>query len=347
MAKPSADYLLMHIGHPKTGTSSIQAALLKSRSALMRQSVLHPETTSRSGNNNALAAHIFGAEAYSVPRLRREGRTRQDLLEASDKAWARFIGDVSRHRPAKVVLSSEQFFRVVTPEQEQPFQKALAEVAREVEILAYLRSPVTFFLSSLQQRLKFYRPPRTPPASRLRPVLESMAKNLPGCLTLRVFDRALLSGGDVVRDFFANSLPEIDIGTLSFPKQEQNVTHSAEAMALLQENHQGQIRLARDPEKAARAIRLADLAVTGGTRPVFHPHMRQAAIDRSADDLLWLRDAQGVMFPDIDYEQIRPLSGEDPMLQATRIADICPVDATRKAEVLALAKRKAAWWMLT
>jgi hypothetical protein len=105
----------------------------------------------------------------------------------------------------------------------------------------------------------------------------------------------------------------------------------------------------RPPAHACRAPQKRP-ARSGGRRRDpggIHPHIRQAVIDRSSDDLFWLRDTFDVVFLGIDYSLIRPVVGDDPLLHFARIEVICLVNNRRKAEVLTLAKRKATWRMLS
>jgi len=340
-----AERLLLHVGHPKTGTSSLQATLRKSHDALLGQSILHPLIGTRTGNNRTLIPYLLGPSEIEKKRLGRTRPNRQAAAAAQPlTTWNSFLAALDHARPDTVILSSEQFFRVIHPEQQAQYCAALRSVATEIEVIAYLRSPPSYFLSHMNQRLKFYRPTRIRSGAWLRPVIDSMIRHGPGRVSLNVFDRSVMTGGDIVQDFFARNLPDFDTTLLGAAERESNTTISTEAMALLQQSHSGGIGLSRNRHRASRAIRAADRAIPNPTRPDFRDGVRQIAIDRAADDLFWLRDTHGLVFPDIDYTQIRPLAGDDPMLRLTRIEDICPVNPERKAEVLALARSKAAWW---
>ncbi|QKK02972.1 MAG: hypothetical protein HND55_10155 [Pseudomonadota bacterium] len=337
---PPARRLLLHIGHPKTGTTSLQETLQWSHECLLGQSILHPQTDgSEPGNNKDLAPHFLGPPAAGSSNPGRDTTRDQNDPTRTARAWDRFVSELHDRRPDTVVISSEYLFRAIRPAQRAHFSATLRSIATDLEIIAYLRSPASFYLSALNQRLKFYRPVRVRQGCWLRPVLEPMMQLPPARVSLNLYDRSLMTGGDTVQDFFARYLPDFDTARLTRVERERNTTISTEAMALLQASHCGELDLSQNKHRAARAICEADRGIPYPTLPDYYPEARQAAINRASADLLWLRDVHDLTFPDIDYGRIRPAPGHDPMSGPPRIEDICPIDPQRKAELLALARR--------
>ena len=85
-----------------------------------------------------------------------------------------------------------------------------------------------------------------------------------------------------------------------------------------------------DTDRLLEAIRAADAAVTGDLRPRLLEPVR-AAIDLASDDLLWLRDAYGIVFDGIDYDRIvaPALPIREMKQRPKRIDEICVIDPER------------------
>lgn len=343
----TAERLLVHIGHPKTGTTSLQAVLHASHDYLVKNGVYHPITHEKRGNNSEIVPYLLGPEVISEFRLNRLRQTAASAVAEADSHWNKLLADLVRIRPKTVVLSSEMMFSPVGSDRKSHLEAALHSIATDIQTIAYLRSPGSFFLSSLQQTLKFARPPRPPKPDRLRSRLAPIAENMPGRLSLNVFERTQLAGGDLVLDFFAKYLPDVDVGGLIRPEAERNITHSPEAISLLLENSLDQRPVRKDRHLSARAIRRADQAIPGKSRPVLFPEVHQAIIDHEREDLLWLRDTFGVVFSDVDYSRISTTGGINPLARFKRVEDLCAVDPDRKAKLRDKALRETAWWRWT
>ena len=140
-------------------------------------------------------------------------------------------------------------------------------------------------------------------------VLESYAAAFgAAALRPRVYDRAQLAQGDIVADFLAAHLPEraIDPAALTRPAN-ANESVSAEAMDLMRRFRLAFHRRADDVATAdsaqlLRTLRRADAAV-GAQRPRLRPEIAEM-IDYARADPLALRDAYGLVFPDLDYRRL-------------------------------------------
>ena len=133
--------LYLHVGHSKTGTSWVQAALRENAAALARDGLGYPviygtgdEQGAEIGQGNGLALATAPIEEW--------------------EAGLRMI-DRSAH-PAGVVLSSEEFFPRLGEFDESAVlpRAALAAGFERVEILLFIRNPVAHAASLWQQYLK-------------------------------------------------------------------------------------------------------------------------------------------------------------------------------------------------
>lgn len=327
-----AGQLLFHIGQAKTGTSSLQTTLFESHRKLLRHSVLHVQPATKNGNSRELTPILLDPNAFSDLRLARWGQTRAGALEAARREWANIVAQTAKHTPETLVISSESFFRKLDPACAETLVEKLKSVAEDTRIIAYVRSPQSHFLSLAQQRLKEKtRPNAKPaPANRFRRVLGPFSQLFPGKLSLNVFDRSNLVSGDIVADFASKYLPNVPWGDLSTPKKERNVSLSAEAMAVLQDINLGHITPTRSNAKSIAFIRKLDATIPNPSRPKLHAHIAEDIINRSAEDLFWLRDEFGLTFPDIDYAAVKPVIENGSDVELSAVGDICAVNQERK-----------------
>lgn len=308
--------LILHIGHGKTGTSTLQRTLVASQSVLAGKGILHPSTAPHKHNHKPLIPRLL------TPSDQSSGDT------TANAQWNLTQSQIEQIKPHTLILSSEQLFRPWAPEQLTNLVQNLRSIAQHITVVAYIREPAGLALSTLQQSMKS----RAFPATGLkllnpRAVLEGYEKAGFDAVQVRAFDRKTLAGGSVIQDFFETALPDVDLADLVMTPDE-NTSMSAEAMSVLQDIHSGKRRLLIG--KPRREVRDADQRLKGFTRPKLLPHMRDA-IRASYDHYHWLREEYGVTFSGFDLPDMKPSDARKVLDQAKAIEDICPVDADRKS----------------
>ncbi|OWU82248.1 hypothetical protein ATO6_22650 [Oceanicola sp. 22II-s10i] len=182
--------VLLHIGDGKCGSTSIQAALFDAGAELSKEGVLY-HAEKRVGGQAPLATLIgVTARAENMERLR--ARSRETLREIGRRA--------TEHDAA--ILSGEKFIRANPGD----FIGMLGEVFPELEtitVLAYVRDPLSMYLSVEQQRLKasaWFAPP-----TQVRDMSKALSRwrRSPRVnrMEVRAFDPQRFPEGSVVRDF--------------------------------------------------------------------------------------------------------------------------------------------------
>lgn len=313
--------LVLHIGHAKTGTTTLQKTLTASQSVLLEQGVLYPSTAPHKNNHRFLIPHLIESEDQQ--------KTNPETREARE-LWQNVVQQIQREAPHTVLLSAEQLFRPWHPVQMNAMIAKLRSVATSIAVIAYIREPAALTLSLLQQGLKW----RALPASGLkppnpRPALEAYQKADFDDLTVRAFDRRMLAGGSVVQDFFANSLPNIDIANLVCPADD-NTSISAEAMAVLQDIHSGKLRF--QIGKPRREVRRADRQLSGFSSPQLRPEIRDA-ICASYEHYDWLHENFGVRFQGGEFSNMDLAAARTLLAEVNRVEDFCTVDSGRKSKL--------------
>jgi hypothetical protein len=333
--------LVLHVGMSKSGSTALQLGLHALKDRLLEAGYLYPNGKPRPHN------HVFFLLGVALPpgKLPRSYRPRYGdkpaLVARELQAWLGGVQDeIARRRPKALLMSGEDLFaRVSGPEAFERLGAALRQLADEVEVVAYLRKPSDFYLASTQQILHADHRIRPLAPIAYRAPLEGYAA-IADRLHVFKYDRADFPGGDVLRHYLQAFCPELAAEDL--PRLEANVSLSVEAMAIL-----AAYRRRHHPDKAHRftgdanlvraALGRADAALPAG-RPRLRPELAQT-IDEGSTDLLWLRDAHGIVFEGIDYERIAPMAVRR---RRPRLDEICAIDAGREAELGLFALRHLA-----
>jgi len=321
--------LILHVGHPKTGTTTLQYALLTNRRRLARKGICYP-AIEKEYKHSLLIPHLLKTEKPDL--CRRLKISPEQLAERSRRAWSQICASTRDTATDLVIISAEGFWGRGSSQEIAWLCSSLREIADEIHLVAYLRSPDQLFLSRLNQKMRKMRKlPRVMEGYYRKSIL-SCASGKFDRISLRVFDRSQLAKSDIVSDFIETFVPELTEGIDRSKIRRTNESVSTEAMALLQElktsnGFASGLPARRLRGRVDRLVRTADAALEGATRPSLHRPVSDAIIARSAD-LLWLRDQHGITFPDVDYSRVGAPSKVD--LDACKdVRDFCPVQDQR------------------
>lgn len=344
MAKPQK--LVIHIGHPKTGTTTLQRILLRSRKTLSANGVLfphfgkaYPKSNQYKGNAKLLRYALLN-ELDGVNERSSEFRSDPERARsASEQCWSSLLEMIEKADFRKVLLSSEQFFVPRSAEDIAHLNNQAQLIAQQSEIVAYLRSPASMVVSSTQQSLKRVRPIFKPKQDYFFSTIAPLKEHFGGEVSLNIFDRPLLKDGDFLADFMSKYVPEVDVGTLKNDIGGLNETHSAEAMAILMDLKAHRLPQGHNYQALIAEVRRADDRIKSPTKPKMSSEAAQAFINFRARDLFWLRDECGLVFPDIDYGAIDADDVDREILNFDAAEQICAVNADRKAAVFQQAQK--------
>lgn len=333
--------LLLHIGQPKTGTTTLQFVLNEARDALRTQGVLFPDIYPHWGNAEIMGYLFFDRQHVEWWRRAWLKEDYPEAMATAVKYWDQIKQDVASTGPDTLVISSESFFRPSQPAAIAQANNLFAEVAETTKIVGYLRAPDAFFLSRMQQRLKMFMTTEHGSHTRMKDVIEPLMKYLDGTIALNIFDPEVMHDGDIVTDFMTRHLPQVDLGKLPRQTAQANTSLSAEAIAILLDVATGQQQLRVDRAAFLQEVLRFDALIAEPTKPRLKPHVAQSMINWSAPDLFWLRETHGLTFRDIDYDSLNPEEVDYEFLQVTSIHNLCEVNAERKQELLNSALSRA------
>jgi hypothetical protein len=303
---------ILHIGMPKTGTTSLQNTFAASARALQDHSVCYPTgLASSSCNHRILANAIMPAERF--PRHMAAFRNREvadglyrELLDSIDQG-------VRRLSPRVLLLSSESLFRGPRTEYRDTFEKTVEGFGgNDVRVVAYLRSPSGIYLALLQQKVKASHtllPLRSPSYLRsLRRYGKLFGRK---SVSPRVFERDKLQQNDIVHDFHHHFLEPhgVPLSALNY-QGDKNTSLSGESMALCVLFWQrffpdADNLLTRTSRQLVQTLGNADKAAGAG-RPRLKSSVVAFLDSLAVPQLTVLKEKWGIKFSDYDYESTGP-----------------------------------------
>lgn len=324
--------LILHIGDAKTGTTTLQKCLFDSHETLLKHGFLYPKPHTGI-MHHGIIPYLLGVE--ETPKWIRN-QSQYDafkILEVSRKAWESILTQISNNPKCTVILSAEHLFGFA---KSAHFQDALGKIrnlADEIVIVAYVRSPSGRYLSSKQENLKCGKinsPPDGYPI--YRTALEPLLKQHNLRVEIQKFDRNFLIGNDIITDFASRYLTPQAMKLLERPNSDLNTSLSPEAMAILETicNNNTPKRFAHIGavnHRLKQYIDAVDRAIPGKKSPYYKPGIASIVHDQ-ATDLKWLEDNFAIKFdrPEIDVGTTRI----DPKALVS-VHDLCVVDEARMA----------------
>jgi len=280
--------LIIHIGTPKAGSSSLQVALDANRELLAERGILYP-AIGRAAHHTDLAVGLHDANAIRGIDVRRYGNDPRAVVRRTEAAWQSIEDQVRRYAPETLILSAENFMSI---DDFDTLRKWLTRIlpGAETTSVAYLRGPVANHESKVSQRLG-----RTPMIRLPGPLPWNTRLNrwkTVGALRLR----DLSTVGDVRMDF----LETVQRGLASevtMPERNANVSLTGEGCIALQammfncQNRDASATVEKSRHWRARLYR-AEAALSGSLslrRVSVNPAVRWLILDAWYEEAMALR----------------------------------------------------------
>lgn len=270
--------VIVHIGSPKTGTTSIQNTLSQNEAALSQLGFRYARAFRKGPSHNFMTVLLRQGEgAFVARKLDREAR----------------LSDT-----AQIILSSELLFAL---DGGALLEQALSpNLKDDLRIICYLRRPDLYAEAMFKQRLKsgklrvpFRKFLRTRMETlRYLPILEQFSQRFgQTALVPRIFSSTTLSGGDVVEDFL-DLVGVRDRSDLAKEHGQSNKTLSLEASQAV-----GEITFSSSKERrdTIRHLMLTADAALFRSRDILDPTARSELLNSVSEDLEQIRH---MYFPD-------------------------------------------------
>jgi hypothetical protein len=141
---------ILHVGPPKTGSTTIQTFLRQNREILLSKGILalaHYEIPRK-------LPFFFKSDASLTPWAKRQQLNQPQRIEALKKDTRKYIASqVKQYKPDTLVLSSEGLSRM-DPADMNNMRDYLRSYASEIEILIFLRRPDFRILSAYKNKVR-------------------------------------------------------------------------------------------------------------------------------------------------------------------------------------------------
>ncbi|NRD89510.1 hypothetical protein C8024_08735 [Sphingopyxis sp. BSNA05] len=287
--------LIIHIGTPKAGSSSLQVALKANRSQLLEHGILHP-AIGRGAHHADLASGLHVPEAMRDIDLRRNGNDPAAVMRKTEAAWQSVADQVAKHNPETLILSAENFLSIDDFDTLRAWLERIAPGVSPTSV-AYLRAPVPNHESKASQRLGWTSKVRLPASL----AWHSRLMRWKAIGTVRLRDLAKV--GDIRTDFL-ESVQEGLTSAVSLPERNANVSLTGEGcialQAVLMNKPAGNVGSHVERSRAWRA-RLAEAeAALGQSLPLrrvtVNPAVRWLILDAWHNEALALREEFGFQF---------------------------------------------------
>lgn len=273
---PAEPKLILHIGDPKTGTSSIQRALQRNLI---------------SSRNGQVSGFISGKSSANAVAVARGFHGRDPVrVRASMKQLAPWIGTA---RAEFLVLSSEFFIDATPGVVKRAFLRRHPALAAEMRVIAYARPHFGRTLSAYAERVKcgytlksfsdwlpqFIADGSLNYSKRFQRWREAFGDGF----VLRPFLRNELRDGDAVADFFSivTGDPDVTVGDLPHENQSQSLRALSGLLAFNRHLHEAGIK-GRQSIPLARSIARAVTSHSADIKPELD-QVSMAAIARICD----------------------------------------------------------------
>lgn len=332
--------VILHIGQPKTGTTSLQRRLAAQRESLLEKGINYPKLAMNDFNHRCLDPAISGVKKFPADIRLGLGETGSEIVQASKQEWKYLHKTFDRDM---LILSGENFFHPLEGQAKARLKWFLSKGGEfDCRVLTYIRNPSDRYLSFVQEQLKLVNRIMALKAYPFMNVLTSYRQTFGVDFHVRLYDPELLIGSDVLTDFknwLGEGARHIDT---QLKTNSPNTSLSAEAMAILT-RLDGRRRDKTKAEvlnnrKKLNALRKLDRTTPGATKPKLKPEPK-AFIEQNSPELLKLRDGFGLSFPDVDYKRIKP-GHQSEKRMVTKFSQICDFDKDRSEVLIEGLKRK-------
>jgi hypothetical protein len=289
--------VIIHIGMPKTGTTSLQSTLHRNRDFLLGEGILYPEL-SKIKHAHHLLMPLFTPPDRVWSRVKSVyGTSPSALLSGAKAEWESILEAVRTNKPEKLILSTEAFFVGIFPKKMERLRDMILDVSSSVRVVGYVRSPESYYRSILLERAKRPIPIRPPEPIIYRRPIEQFESAFSTSATINIFNRKSLYGGDISIDFLKNVMgaaPGISVS------KSGNVSLSPEAMLVFREYMFGENPnqtwgIGAEQAEVLRSLKELELELMPRSKTRLYPELERQ-IRHVSSDTAWLKDRYGIDF---------------------------------------------------
>lgn len=320
--------VLIHIGSGKTGTSSIQNALYLNNEHF---DFTYPVV---SGNGHQNIDSLF-KNYHQVSRSVKSKCSKDNYKKFKDNFRKRFISNIDCNK--NLVLSSEYLFDFSEGEVKELKDFLNKMGFSEFKIIVYLRSPSSFYLSFIQQRLKASYKIPSPFDFRVEYMDKiSIWQSCFGseAISVNEFSPHKMLKGNVVEDFFdkLKLYFEIDFDFDFFDFDSKNESLSAENMCLMKEYRYLYFKDEDNLFRSSSTVfqKALSLPKEIGTKPILKSYFKKIILSNNFEDIRKLSETFNVFNEEIEELDISPTNRNEYITFNGELSDLLSNDLSDK-----------------
>jgi hypothetical protein len=311
--------IILHIGFPKTATTSLQLGLKANRARLEAAGLLYP-----------LVDRDF-KQRYLKFLVSKHQESRQ-----ADPVLRRLAECISSHPDKHVLLSCEELTNLYMSDFSDRSLARLYDFLRtltsDIRLIAYVRNPAEFYISMMQEKLKRSAGIVAPESFRVRfaDILAQYEKVFQVKAIVRNFTRSELIGQDIITDFFAQFADLFTIDLAAWDRLEANEALTPETLFVLDLAHRAapepQPRRTRRKEVEGfwRNLQRIARSLDNTGKPTLFRAAAEAVLQANEEDGRALAQRYGVRFA--KYESLDRRPQYSPAEQMSDVENIVQVD---------------------
>lgn len=324
--------LILHIGFPKTGTTTIQRAFKKNAKKLEKYGIIYPVA---SGIKQSAVKHIL-AKTKSTDAE----RELSELSYAIDSA-------VSKNPSAHILVSVEEltarYQSVLTDDSVSLVKDYLTKWSDDIHLISYVRRPDAYYMSVMQERIKRGWLPLSPNSFRTNfdGIASIYERVFETDAIIRPFERKQWAGGNILSDFLTQieKFSIIPDRAFSDTLESSNESLSSEAILALEILYSRDECSTRSPNYSFAAankvwpkVRALSREMNYNTKPVMFSHISEIVLEANKGDVEKLRNNRGV-----EFQEDTPTAGacsSRPYCEKISFQDLMPTNEQAAHDIL-------------
>ena len=311
--------IILHIGFPKTATTSLQLGLKANGARLEAAGLLYP-----------LVDSDF-KQRYLKFLVSTHDESRQ-----ADTMLERLAECISSHPNKHVLLSCEELTHVYMTDFSEISLARLHDFLRgltsDIRLIAYVRNPAEFYLAMMQEKLKRSAGIVGPDAfyGRFAHILAQYEKVFQVKAIVRHFKRSELLGHDILTDFFGQFDDLFKIDVAAWHRLDANEALTPETLFVLDLAHraaperQPRPTGGREVERLWRNLQRIAQSLGNTSKPILFRAAAEAVLKANEEDTRALAEHYGVGFAKYEFLDLRPQYS--PSVQLSDVENIVQVD---------------------
>lgn len=288
--------LFLHIGLPKTGTTTIQQTFFENRKALSENfGIYYPGFAPNHGTN---FYSIFCERPHKYGVNVAKGRaTPEEVREFNSAKFEKIRRHLKKNTCRKLVISGERL-SALHADGIARLRKFLGEFSEKQRVIVYVREPVGLATSLTQQLLKTSNTLESlmadPPTTHYRKSIERFISEFGRAnVDIRIFDEAIQQPHGLMGDFMA-ALGESPELAGKIEEKRSNASMSMEAALILSAVQHNREFLPGKPLNIGFARKFVQLLMDiPGSRFMLPAKLAEVCRKRAADDIRWLEKQLG------------------------------------------------------